>query len=80
MTDVKNRSLAVERMFQRNISTVEVESVIFWPDGVIKQSKDKFIQYKKLKGKSEMMIAVVAIFKKLKSFEVLTVLIQFKAV
>ena len=80
MIDVKYRSRAVERMLQRNISTVEVESVIFEPDGVIKQSQDKFIYYKKLKGRTDNMIAVVAISKKQKSFEILTVMIEFKVV
>ncbi len=80
MIDVKYRSPAVERMLQRNISTVVVESVIFEPDGVIKQSQDKFIYFKKLKGRTDNMIAVVAISKKQKSFEVLTVMIEFKVV
>lgn len=50
------------------------------PDGVIKQSLDKYIYYKKLKGRSDNMVAAVAITKKHKSFEVLTVMVDFEVV
>ena len=80
MIDVKYRSHAVERMLERKISTVEVEMILLEPDGIIKQSLDKFIYYKKLKGRSDNMVAAVAIFKKHKAFEVLTVMIDFEVV
>jgi hypothetical protein len=80
MIDVIYRSHAVERMLQRKISTFEVEMVLLEPDGIIKQSLYKYIYFKKLKGRSDNMIAAVAITKKHKSFEVLTVMIDFEVV
>jgi hypothetical protein len=80
MIDVKYRSHAVDRMLERSISTKEVELILLDPDGVIKQSLDKYIYYKKLKGRTDNMIAAVTISKKHKSFEVLTVMIDFEVV
>jgi hypothetical protein len=59
---------------------VEVEMILLEPDGVIKQSLDKYIYYKNLKGRTDNMIAAVTITKKHKSFEVLTVMIDFEVV
>jgi hypothetical protein len=80
MVDVKYRAHAVDRMLERKISTTEVEMILLDPDGVIKQSLDKYIYYKKLKGRTDNMIAAVTITKKHKSFEVLTVMIDFEVV
>jgi hypothetical protein len=80
MVDVKYRAHAVDRMLERKISTTEVEVILLEPDGVIKQSLDKYIYYKKLKGRTDNMIAAVTITKKHKSFEVLTVMIDFEVV
>jgi Domain of unknown function (DUF4258) len=80
MMDVKYRSHAVERMLERKITTVEVEMILLEPDGVIKQSLDKYIYYKQLKGRADNMIAAVTITKKHKSFEILTVMIDFEVV
>jgi hypothetical protein len=80
MMDVKYRSHAVDRMLERKISTVEVEMILLEPDGVIKQSLDKHIYYKNLKGRTDNMIAAVTITKKHRSFEVLTVMIDFEVV
>jgi hypothetical protein len=80
MVDVKYRAHAVDRMLERKISTTEVEMILLEPDGVIKQSLDKYIYYKKLKGRTDNMIAAVTITKKHKSFEVLTVMIDFEVV
>jgi len=76
--EIKYRSHAVDRMLQRNISTIEVEMILNEPDGVIKQSQDKFIYYKKLKGRSDNMIAAVTLTKSKNSFEILTVMIDFE--
>jgi hypothetical protein len=80
MEDVKYRAHAVDRMLERKISTTEVEMILLEPDGVIKQSLDKYIYYKKLKGRTDNMIAAVTITKMYKSFEVLTVMIDFEVV
>jgi hypothetical protein len=80
MMDVKYRSHAVDRMLERKISTTEIELILADPDGVIKQSLDKYIYYKKLKGRTDNMVAAVTITKKHKSFEVLTVMIDFEVV
>lgn len=76
--DIKYRSHAVDRMLQRNITTAEVELVINEPDGMIKQSSDKFIYYKKLKGRKDNLIAAVNLVKSKNVFEILTVMIDFE--
>ena len=48
------------------------------PDGVIKQSQDKSIYYKKLKARDDNMVAAVALIKTKGSFEILTVMIDFE--
>jgi hypothetical protein len=78
MLDIKYRSHAVERMLQRKISTTEVEMIILDPDGVIKQSQDKSIFYKKLKGRTDNMIAAVTIIRNHESYEVITVMVDFE--
>ena len=76
--EIKYRSHAVNRMLQRKISTDEVELILNEPDGVIAQSLDKFIFYKKLKGRKDNLIAAVTLIKSKDTFEVLTVMIDFE--
>jgi hypothetical protein len=76
--EIKYRSHAVDRMIKRNVSTVEVELVISEPDGIINQSRDKFIYYKKLKGRKDNLIAAVTLIKSKEAIEVLTVMIDFE--
>jgi hypothetical protein len=76
--EIKYRSHAVDRMLQRNISTAEVELVISEPDGMIKQSRDKFIYYKKINGRKDNNIAAVTLIKSKSAFEVLTVMTDFE--
>ncbi|HXH75861.1 MAG TPA: DUF4258 domain-containing protein [Bacteriovoracaceae bacterium] len=76
--EIKYRSHAVNRMLQRNISTDEVELILNEPDGMIRQSQDKFIFYKKLKGRKDNLIAAVTLIKSKNAFEVLTVMIDFE--
>jgi hypothetical protein len=76
--EIKYRSHAVDRMLQRNISTADVELVISDPDGMIKQSQDKFIYYKKIKGRKDNLVAAVALIKSKNVIEVLTVMIDFE--
>jgi hypothetical protein len=68
----------VDRMLQRNFTTAEVELVISEPDGTIKQSKDKFIYYKKFKSRKDNLVAAVTIMKSKDNIEVLTVMIDFE--
>lgn len=68
---------AVERMLQRKISPAEVELVLKEPDGKIKQSMDKYIYYKKIKGRKDNLIAAVTVNKKKDQFEIVTVMINF---
>tara|TARA_Y100001936_G_C16064709_1_gene666454 strand:+ start:1082 stop:1285 length:204 start_codon:yes stop_codon:yes gene_type:complete len=65
-------------MLQRNISTKEVEIIISEPDGKIKQSQDKYIFYKKLKGRKDNLIAAVTVTRSKNVFEVITVMINFE--
>lgn len=76
--EIKYRSHAVSRMLQQNISTDEVELILNEPDGTIKQSRDKFIFYKKLKGRKDNLIAAVTLIKSKETLEVLTVMIDFE--
>ena len=55
------RTHAVDRMIQRQISTAEVEDVLTKPDGLIKQSQDKVIVYKKVDARTDNTLAVVAV-------------------
>ena len=75
---IKYRPHAVDRMLQRNISTTEVELILSDPDGTIKQSRDKYIYYKKLKGRKDNLIAAVTLTRSRNDFEVLTVMINFE--
>ena len=65
-------------MLQRNITTHEVELILADPDGVIKQSRDKFIYYKKIKGRTDNQIAAVTLVRSKNEFEVITVMIDFE--
>lgn len=47
-------------------------------DGTVKQPQDKFIYYKKLKGRKDNLIAAVTLVKSKDTFEVLTVMIDFE--
>lgn len=76
--EIRYRSHAVDRMLQRNISTEEVELVIRDPDGTIQQSRDKFIYYKKIKGRNDNLIAAVTLIKSKNAAEVLTIMIDFE--
>jgi hypothetical protein len=64
-------------MVQRSLSATEIELVISEHDGKIKQSKDKFIYYKKLPGRKDNLIAVVAV-KHGPIHEVVTALVNFE--
>jgi len=70
---------AVGRMMQRKITVGEIEMVINSPDGKIKQSKDKYVYYKKIPGRKDNLIAVVtANTGKTNTTEVITVMINFE--
>jgi hypothetical protein len=75
---IKYRSHAVDRMLQRKITTFEVELILSDPDGTIKQSRDKYIYFKRLKGRKDNLIAAVMLIKSQDEIEVLTVLIDFE--
>lgn len=76
--NIKYSSHAVERMIQRNISPNEVEAILTDPDGTIKQSKDKFIYYKKIKYRNDNLLAAVTVQKNKIFFEIITVMINFE--
>ena len=74
---IKYSPHAVDRMIQRQISTIEVEDLLVKPDGLIRQSKDKIVAYKNIKGRSDNSLAVVAIQQN-GSIEVVTVMVNFE--
>lgn len=75
--EVRYRSHAVERMIQRGISPHEVEDVLGNPDGVIRQSMDKVIAYKRIEGRNDNAVAVVAVDEN-QAWEVIAVMINFE--
>ncbi len=75
---IKYSSHSVDRMLQRNISTKDVELILNEPDGKIQQSQDKFIFYKKLKGRKDNLIAAVTVIRTKKTYEIVTVMINFE--
>jgi len=68
---------AVDRMTERKISTSDVESILTKPDGVLRQSMDKLVLYKKLEARGDNAIAVVAVEQN-NGFEVVTVMVNFE--
>ena len=68
---------AVDRVTERKISTSDVESILTKPDGVIRQSTDKLVLYKKLEARGDNTIAVVAVEQN-NGFEVVTVMVNFE--
>ena len=64
-------------MLQRRISPQEVENILTEPDGVIRQSKDKFIAYKKIRGRRDNLLAAVTA-EDAGVWEVITVMVNFE--
>lgn len=77
MKKIVYRTHAIERMQQRNIATDDIETILNSPDGIIKQTFDKSIFYKKVKGRKDNMIAVVAVDYS-DRYEIITVMINFE--
>ena len=75
---IKYSSHSVDRMLQRNISTKDVELILNDPDGKIQQSQDKFIFYKRLKGRKDNLIAAVTVIRNKTTYEIVTVMINFE--
>jgi predicted fused transcriptional regulator/phosphomethylpyrimidine kinase len=70
---------AVERMQERKLTVAELESVIASPDGRITQTKDKSILYRRLKHRTDNLIAAVIIELLPGDLtEVITVLVNFE--
>ena len=65
-------------MLQRNISTKDVELILSEPDGKIKQSQDKYIFHKKLKGRKDNLVAAVTVLRAVDTFEIVTIMINFE--
>ena len=74
MADLIYRTHAVERMTSRKISAQTVELIFSDPDGVIKQSFDKQIFFKRVRGRKDNMIVIVV----LAEVEILTVMNFFE--
>ena len=78
MMDITYTSHAVDRMIQRKISTDEVELLLSKPDGIIKQSMDKFIYYKNIDSRNDNNLAAVIVDRKNAGCEVITVMVNFE--
>lgn len=77
LMEIRYSAHAVDRMMQRQISTAEVEDVLAKPDGLIKQSQDKMIFYKKLNTRTDTALGVVAVERD-GNQEVVTVTVNFE--
>ena len=71
------RAHAIERMIERKLRPEEVEMVVLYPEGSIPQSRDKFIYYKRLRGRKDNLIAAVAVSSN-DQIDVITVLVHFE--
>lgn len=71
------RPHAVERMIERGLKPGDIEAVLNKPDGTIRQSRDKRVYYKALRGRKDNDVAVVALEGQT-GFEVITVLVNFE--
>lgn len=76
--EVRYRSHAVERMIQRGIAPGDIEDILAKPDRTIRQSLDKVIAYKRIEGRNDNSVAVVAIEEN-QVWEVITVMVNFEA-
>ncbi len=76
--DIKYSAHAVDRMLQRKITTTQIERILNDPDGMINQSRDKFIFYKTLKERKDNALAAVTVLKGVDSYEVITVMVNFE--
>jgi len=64
-------------MLQRRISPQEVQDILTDPDDVIRQSRDKFIAYEKIRGRRDNLLAAVAV-EDGRVWEVVTVMVNFE--
>lgn len=77
MKQIIYREHAVQRMSESKISPAEVSRVLHDADGIIKQTKDKCIFYKKMTNRKDNLIAIVALNYP-ERYEVITVMINFE--
>ena len=63
---------------QKAVSPQEVELLLGDPDGIIVQSKDKIIYYKKIRGRKDNVLAAVVVQKRNNLSEVITVMVNFE--
>ena len=75
--EVRYRSHAVERMIQRRILPSDIEDILGQPDRTIRQSMDKVIACKRIEGRDDNSIAVVAVEQN-QVWEVITVMVNFE--
>ena len=64
-------------MTVRNINTDDVELILKEPDGIVSQSRDKSVYYKRLKGRLDNLLAVVVV-RVGETIEVITVMHNFE--
>jgi len=78
MMKITYSSHAVNRMIQREISTVEVAALLRNPNGIVQQSRNKSIYYKYLDGRNDNNIAAVVVKITKNAYLVITVMINFE--
>ena len=77
--DLRFHPHAVERMQERKLTVSEVQLILSFPDGRIRQTKDKVIFYKELDHRHDNFVAAVVIESLSKELhEVITVLVNFE--
>jgi hypothetical protein len=65
-------------MTERRLSPDQIIKILAAPDGFIPQSRDKNIFYKRIRGRDDNLIAVVAVKTPDQRHEVLTVMVNFE--
>lgn len=76
--EVRYRTHAVERMIQRGIAPGDIEDILGNPDRTIRQSRDKVFACKRIEGRNDNSVAVVAVEEN-QVWEVITVMVNLEA-
>ena len=70
---------AVERMVERKIYPLQVREMLTKPDDKIRQSRDKWIYYKKFEKRTDNDLAAVVVEVTAQRIDVITVMVNFEA-
>ena len=78
MVEIVFSKHAVEQMLKRRVVPDEVQVIVSLPDGVVVQSRDKRVVYKRFPKRNDNLIAAVIVYQATKIIEVITVMHNFE--